>query len=179
MADMQNFSVLERLRDGTQVTVRAVCPDDKDKIVAAFHALGPETVYARFFQHKADLTAEELRHATEPDFENDVALVTTLGQDERETIIGGGRYSAFDEANGRRSAEIAFTVEEDDQGQGIASHLLRHLTRIGRERGVTHFRADVLADNGAMLAVFERSGLPMSVSRDTDVIHVMLDLKTE
>lgn len=177
MADIRNFSAQETLRDGARVTVRAVRPDDKDKIVAAFRALEPETVYARFFQHKSGLTADELRGATELDFEDDVALVTTLGQGDRETVIGGGRFNAFEEADGRRSAEVAFTVEEDYQGQGIASSLLRHLTRIGRERGIIRFRADVLADNDAMLAVFERSGLPMSVSRDGNVLHITLDLK--
>jgi len=176
MADLRNFSALEPLRDGLTVTVRAVRPDDKDKIVAAFQALEPASVYARSFQHKSELTAEELREATELDFENDVALVTTLGQGGRETIIGGARYSAFAEADGQRAAEIAFTVEEDYQGQGIASALLRHLTRIGRERKVTRFRADVLANNSAMLGVFERSGLPMSARRDSEVIHVILDV---
>ena len=39
MADFRNFSALEPLRDGLTVTVRAVRPDDKDRIVAAFQAL--------------------------------------------------------------------------------------------------------------------------------------------
>ena len=33
-------------------------------------------------------------------------------------------------------AEVAFTVEEDFQGQGIAGLLLRHLARIARRQGV-------------------------------------------
>lgn len=49
MADLRNFSALEPLRDGLTVTVRAVRPDDKDKIVAAFEALEPASAYARFF----------------------------------------------------------------------------------------------------------------------------------
>ncbi len=70
----------------------------------------------------------------------------------------------YDPPNDLRSAEIAFTVEEDYQGQGIASSILRHLIHIAREKGVSRFEADVLAENIAMLAVFARSGLPMKKS---------------
>ena len=54
--------------------------------------------------------------------------------------------------------------------------LLAHLSAIARDRGIARFEADVLAENKAMLVVFERSGLPMRKSRDGGVLHVTLDL---
>jgi GNAT superfamily N-acetyltransferase len=70
-------------------------------------------------------------------------------------------------------------VEEDYQGQGIASCLLGHLIRIARAKGRSRFCADVLANNRAMLSVFERSGLPMQKRQFQDVIHVTLSLEQE
>jgi RimJ/RimL family protein N-acetyltransferase len=62
--------------------------------------------------------------------------------------------SLYDPLNALRSTEIAFIVEEDWHGQGMASGILRHLMHIAREEGVSQFEAEVLSENRAMLAVF-------------------------
>ena len=173
--DLRNFATTEHLKDGTAVTVRTIRPDDKRRLLAAFRELEPESIYTRFFAYKNALTDQELQRATEVDFARDLVLVVTVGQGEGETIIGGARSCVF-ESDGVRSAEIAFTVEEQYQGQGIASRLLRHLIRMARDQGLARLEAEVLPRNGAMLAVFSRCGLPMTVERVDDVIHVTLTL---
>jgi RimJ/RimL family protein N-acetyltransferase len=180
MIDTHNYSVDHKLKDGTAVTIRAIRPDDKNRMVEVFKNLEPESIYTRFFGFKSELTDEDLKTATEVDFEKTVALVITIpaGGGE-ETIIGGGRYIMYDPPNDLRSAEIAFTVEEDYQGQGIASSILRHLIHIAREKGVSRFEADVLAENIAMLAVFARNGLPMKKSLEEGVVHVTLSLTVD
>ena len=177
MSDAQNYHVADKLKDGTAVTIRAIRPDDKDRIVEAFKNLKAESVYTRFFRHKSELTDGELKAITEVDFENTVALVVTIAVDGgSETIIGAGRYVLYDPPGPLRSAEIAFTVEEDYQGRGIASRILRHLIHIAREKGVSQFEADVLAENKAMLGVFARTGLPMKKSLAEGALHVILSL---
>ncbi|MCF7733711.1 MAG: GNAT family N-acetyltransferase [Akkermansiaceae bacterium] len=93
----------------------------------------------------------------------------------RDAIIGGGRYVTFNRPAGR-SAEVAFLVEEDYSGLGIAGRILKHLTRIAREKGISQFEAEVLPRNKAMLAVFRRSALPMKLTPADDTIHVTLSL---
>ena len=70
-------------------------------------------------------------------------------------------------------------VDNHHQGQGIAGKLLKHLAAIARARGIVALEADVLAENKAMLAVFAKSGLPMSKRRDGGVVHVSLALSSE
>lgn len=176
MSDYRDFAIMETLRDGTPITLRAVRPDDKDKIVAAFHELEPESIYSRYFQYKRRLTAQELQETTEVDFKDEIVLVVTLVRDGAEIIIGIGRSLTYQDSDGQQAAEIAFTVEEDYHGQGIASRLLQQLIRFGREQKLARFRADVLPSNAAMLAVFSRSGLPMVTDYHPDVIHVTLTL---
>ncbi|MET1082498.1 MAG: GNAT family N-acetyltransferase, partial [Burkholderiales bacterium] len=74
------------------------------------------------------------------------------------------------------SADMAFTVEEDYQGRGIASELLRQLVDIARRNGVAQFEADVLAENASMLKVFRRSGLPMKTTQAHGIVHLTLSL---
>ena len=67
----------------------------------------------------------------------------------------------------------------DYRGRGVASLILKHLIRIGREAGLSKFEAVVLAQNQAMLSVFRKSGLPISFRADGGVQHVTLDLTGE
>ena len=176
MIDAANYDETEVLKNGIEVRIRSIRPDDKQRLVEAFKNLDPESIYCRFFYHKKMLSEEELKSATELDFENAVTLVIATGEGEQETIIGAGRYVVIDETSKLRSAEVAFTVEEDYHRQGIARILLQHLASIAREKGLSCFVAEVLPENRGMLTVFSRSGLPMKTEHGGDTIHVTLSL---
>jgi len=176
MIDARNYSKQETLKNGLQVTIRAIRPDDKEALVAAFKELESRTVYLRFFGLKKEFSPQELKQATEVDFTKTVALVTCIQDGESEKIIGAGRYIVFGDAQPPDRAEVAFTVEEDYQGLGIGSITLRHLTRIARQSGIAQFDADVLPENKGMLAVFHRSGLPVKQKHVEGVVHVTLSL---
>ena len=163
------YLVRETLNDGSAVTIRAARPDDKERIVTAFRALGPESIYARFFHPKTELSEEELRQLTEIDYVSAVVLLATVGSPPQETVVGLGRYVA-----GGGSAEVAFVVADGYAGRGIGGRLLDHLTLIARENGLAKFEADVLEDNAAMLAVFRDSGLPMTTTHADGIAHVTL-----
>jgi GNAT superfamily N-acetyltransferase len=165
------YLVRETLNDGSPVTIRAARPDDKERIVTAFLALAPHSIYARFFHAKTELSEQELRQLTEIDYVSAVVLLATIGVRQQETVIGLGRYVA---SGG--SAEVAFVVADDYVGRGIAGRLLYHLTHIARENGLTKFEGDVLEDNAAMLAVFRDSGLPMTTANADGITHVTLVL---
>ena len=177
MIDARNYAVSETLRDGTAVTFRAVRPDDKERIIKAFSQLEPESIYFRLFRYKSELTDEELKRVTEVDFSDVVGLVVTVGSGAEETVIASGRYVAYDAPGGGRRAEVGFVVEEDYQGRGIASRILKHLAVIARDHGIAEFEATVLPENKGMLAVFSRSGLPMTKRREDDVVSVTLALE--
>ncbi|MER2602636.1 MAG: GNAT family N-acetyltransferase [Candidatus Competibacter phosphatis] len=176
MNELRHYFVVDTLRNGTTVTIRAIRPEDKTRLVSAFKNLDRESIYTRFFQYVRELTDQDLRRATEIDFDREVALVVTVNLGDEETIIGTGRYVVFEEAHAGRSAEVAFIVEEDYQGLGIASRIFRHLVQIGRQKDVSRLTADVLSGNQAMLKVFANSGLPMKQQRDGTVVHVTLHL---
>lgn len=176
MTDPRHYLVGDTLRNGTTVTIRAIRPDDKPRLLKAFKNLEPESIYTRFFHPVTELTDQYLKRATELDFDREVALVVTTNRGEEEILIGVGRYSVVEDTAGGRHAELAFTVEEDYRGLGIARRLLQHLVQIGRQQNVSRFLADVLEGNQAMLKVFAGSGLPMQQQPDGQVVHVTLFL---
>lgn len=164
------------LRNGTTGVVRVLRPDDRDRIAAAFAKLEPESIYTRFFAMKKSLSDAELTHISASDFVSYVALAASVGSGSDETLIGGASYTVLPAAGGERAAEVAFTIEEDYHGQGLASQLLAMLTDVARQHGITCFVAEVLAENMAMRSVFDRSGLASTTTRQGGVIHYRMAL---
>ena len=167
------------LANGVVIRIRSLRADDRERIAKAFRLLDRESVYRRFFAFKTELTAADLDRITAPDPAREVALVATVGVGADETIIASSRYVATAAPAPQRTAEVAFMVEEDYQGLGIASRLLRHLVNIARADGIGAFEADVLAGNEAMLAVLSRAGLPMTRRHEQGVVHVVLSLQPD
>ena len=87
-------------------------------------------------------------------------------------IVGGARYVA----ESPRQAEIALMVVDEYQGQGIGGLLLRHLIAIARANDLQEFVALVLPNNAAMLKVFQKCGLPTTLTRESGVVRVVLQL---
>jgi RimJ/RimL family protein N-acetyltransferase len=169
--DVAAYLVKEALKDGYEVCIRAMRPDDKERLVEAFLHLQPQTIRTRFFYPKKALSEDDLRWLDEMGHGNHVGLVAAVPSRCEELIIGEGSYAALD-----RTAEIGFTVAEAWPGRGIASQLLQHLARIARNQGVVEFEAYVLPENAPMLAVFRRSGLPMTTRHAEGLLHVTLVL---
>jgi RimJ/RimL family protein N-acetyltransferase len=176
--DIANYSVAEKLRDRT-ATVRAIRPEDKGLLLAAFKGLETGSIHMRFFGPRKEPSERELIQATEIDFIRNIALVACVRENEGERIIGVGRYFVFEGPNPPSAAEIAFAVEEDYQGQGVASILFKHLLLIGRDQGISRFEADVLPGNRKMLRVFERAGLPVETKASSDSIHMTIFLNKD
>ncbi|HSB23063.1 MAG TPA: GNAT family protein [Burkholderiaceae bacterium] len=174
--DDRQFRQASTLRDGTPVTIRAMRADDRERLVAAFHKLDPGTVYTRFFSFVKEIPAASLAHVDEVDFDHFGALVVTTGSGDDEIVIGGASYIVDASITDGKAAEVAFTIEEDYQGQGLASQLLALLTTIARRHGVTRFEADVLSGNAPMLTVFQRCGLPTHRRSEGGVVHLTFDL---
>ena len=162
------------LRDGTAVCVRAIRPDDKERLRVGFARLSARSVYQRFFHTVNELAADDLRRLTEIDLRDHVGIVLTVGEGSDERLIAIGRYVRV--VSGGYLAQVGFTVADDYQHRGAATLLLRELVAIARERGVRAFVALVLDDNRPMLAVFLRSKLPLRESFEDGVRRLVLDL---
>ncbi len=175
--DIVNYTAVEQLRDRT-ATIRAIKPEDKGLLIEAFKGLEAGSIYTRFFGPRKEPTERELIQATEIDFARDVALVACVREDARERIIGVGRYTGLG-PDPPSAAEVAFVVEEDYHGQGVASILFKHLLLIARDQGISRFEADVLHGNRRMLRVFERTGLLVKTRSSSDSIHITIFLKSD
>lgn len=136
------------LKNGETLRIRPIRPDDEPRLVALYDRLSRRTAYQRFFTVMRRLPSDWISYFANVDYRRRLALVA-----ERETVagselVGVGRYEPSDE---EATGEVAFVLEDGYQGQGLGTVLLDEILRAGTERGLTRFRAHVLADNHRML----------------------------
>ena len=174
--DIATYAVTERLRDDRLLTIRAIRPDDKGLVIEAIRDVSADSIYRRLFTAKRELTAEGLKKITEVDFVDVVQLVAVLEKDGRDHLAGGGRYMRTGASGTEQKAEVAFLIVDEFQGHGIASRVFNHLVTIARASGITHFEAEVLPSNDAMLKVFSRSGIPFTRTGSPEFIYLLMDL---
>ena len=153
------------LTDGGTVHLRPIRPDDEAGLVGLFERLSSESIYMRFFSPVQAPSAQQLHHFTHVDYDNRVALVAELG----DSIVAVARY---DRTPGADDAEVAFTVQDDQQGRGLATIMLEHLAAVARTKGVHTFIAETLPDNRKMLGVFRDAGFQVARKFADGVVHV-------
>ncbi|RAG82603.1 acyl-CoA synthetase, partial [Streptacidiphilus pinicola] len=164
------------LRDGGTARIRPIVPDDADRLVAFYQRVSDQSKYYRFFAPYPRLSAKDVRHFTHHDFVDRVGLAAMVNDE----FIATVRYDRIDET-GRPSgsgteAEVAFLVEDEHQGRGLASALLEHIAASARERGIRRFVAEVLPDNRKMAKVFTEAGYTQQRSFTDGVLHFEFDL---
>jgi RimJ/RimL family protein N-acetyltransferase len=170
--DAAKYSATETLRDGRRIEIRAIQPGDQADMLAAVERSSAESLHRRFFGVKRFFTEKEIAFFLDVDFVDHVALVAVLTEAGRTTIVGGGRYVLVRPG----TAEVAFAVVDEFQGQGVGAALMRHITAIARDAGLKELIAEVLPENSAMLKVFEKSGLRCRAQRESGTVHITLQL---
>lgn len=163
------------LYEGNTIHVRAIRPDDDDRLRAFHRQLSPDSIMFRFFHFLPELSAQDAAHFTHLDYVDRMALVATTGAGEAEEIIGVVRYDRIGEAK----AEVAFVIVDRWQGHGIATALLHRLAAYARIKGFTTFVAVTMGNNARMIEVLRNSGFPWSAQYSEGTLEVYLDITND
>jgi len=161
------------LKDGLEIKIRPIKSSDEDMMRHLFYNFSDESKYFRYFVSKPVMPHKEMQSYVNIDYENILSVVAIVEKGRNERIIGEARY-AYDARE--KAYEIAFIVDEDFQGKGVASFMFNYLVKIARDRGIGCFVAYVLPRNDAMLKVFTKSKIEMTRSYDSDALILRFNL---
>jgi GNAT superfamily N-acetyltransferase len=153
-----DFSERHVLRDGTRVTLRHIHPSDRGALREAFLRLSPESRYRRFFAMLTDLDDRTLDYLCKVDGRDHVALVAFIESPDMKEERGVGVVRFIRVPDEKHVADVAVTVADDIQHKGLGTLLLFTAMRAARERGITHFRGEVLSSNSAVIDMLKESG---------------------
>jgi RimJ/RimL family protein N-acetyltransferase len=151
------------LSDHRVVGVRPLEQRDREDLADAFSRLSPQTRYLRFANAKPHMSSRELDFLVDVGRREHRALLAV----DPETGWGVGvvRYVALQaEPN---VAEVAATVSDGWQGQGLGSAMVAQLIEQARDDGLSALRASVLASNNRSIAMLLRTGFAPLPSRGT------------
>lgn len=157
------------LRDGRAAHIRPIQPEDADLLVDFYSRVSDASKYYRFFSPMPNLSPRDVARFTQVDHDRRVALVLML----QDRMIAVGRYEAAPEPPVNPDddrAEVAFLVEDQHHGRGIAQVLLEHLAQAARERGISTFVAEILPDNHRMIQTFRDAGYRLVSGYEDGVI---------
>jgi L-amino acid N-acyltransferase YncA len=143
------------LRDGSVVTVRTVRKEDEAALHTFLSDLCPEARRLRYFSGAVDL--DKAAHWA--------ADTTTYGfgllaHEETGVLLAHAVYVRL----AKTRAEVAVEVADHLHGRGLGTLLIERLAVHAEKLGITHFVAEVLSENRAMLEVF-REGFDARVVR--------------
>lgn len=156
-------------RSGRVFLVRPISPGDKALLQRGFTELSAESKYFRFFAYQRRLSDAQLRYFTEVDGVDHVAW-GILDVTRAEAVpVAVGRFIRL--AESRETAEVAFTVVDAYQQQGLGGILLAVLNLAASAAGVQVFRYYVLSGNGFVLRNLEAMGT-LRKSSEGEVILV-------
>jgi len=165
------ISAKETLTGGITVYFRAIKPSDEEAMRRLFYRFSDEAVYYRYFTAVKTMPHAKMQEYVNIDYCRTMSVVGILREAGQERIIAEARYVKHSQNS---YADIAFVIDEDYQGVGLASCLYKMLIRLARERGLQGFTADILATNKGMMKVLEKGGLPMRAILDSGVYHVTI-----
>lgn len=168
------WDVRRRLADGATVRIRSITPADADAIREGMTRLSERSRYLRFHAPVSALSEAHVKHLVEVDHRSHEALVAESCGDLAPRALGIARF--VDEGDG--VPEFAIVVVDEAQGRGVGRALLRELFAAARAAGYRSLRAEVLAENTAMMRLLAREARGLDVSRDGTILHVRVDLST-
>jgi acetyltransferase len=169
------FTKQSKLKDGTEVLLRPIKPEDEPMWHDLVASCSPESIHLRFRYMFKATTHEMATRFCFIDYDREIAIVAETEEDDNRKLIGVGRLVADAD---HREAEYAILVSDPWQGMGLGTLLTDYCLEISKHWGVQSIVAEMAPENDRMIRMFERRGFEVdrSHSRDVVVARKMLDV---
>lgn len=166
-----DIAATHTFRNDLKVRFRAIKPSDEEAMRRLFYRFSDETIFTRFFYPLKTMPHEKMQEYVNVNYSRAMSVVALVGEPEQADIVAEARYELDEVEN---QGDIAFIVDDKYQGLGIATYLYKMLVRLGMERGLKGFSAEVLQANSRMMKVFEKGEFPMEARLEGGVYRLTI-----
>jgi acetyltransferase len=166
------------MKDGNQVIIRPIRPEDEPLMVRFHETLSDRSVYLRYFcslSLSRRVEHERLLRICFGGYDREMVLVAECidAVTEERRIIGIGRMNKLHAGN---EAEVAVLVSDQYQKLGLGNELLRRVIAVARDAKLSRVSAEMLTDNVAMQAITKHLGFRARANEDPTSVRAFLDL---
>ena len=166
------------MKDGREVTIRPIRPED-EPLMAEFHrTLSDRTVYLRYFASltlSARIAHERLLRICFGDYDREMVLVAEhrAPGSGMPCIVGVGRLNKL---RARNEAEVAVLVADEYQNLGLGFRLLSDVVQVARDEKLGRVSSEMLRDNIGMQVLSKRLGFRLHTHPEGASVGAVLDL---
>ncbi len=159
----KKYETLWRLRDGREVLLRPIKPEDEPLWLEMFQNFSEESIRYRFFQIIKDTPHEVRVRYCNIDYDREIAIVPELTEGGRRKILGVVRVSLEPD---QKSGEMAFIIADPWQGLGLGTKMVDHVIEICKDMGIETIYAIMLPDNVRALSLMKKMGFTLKYMED-------------
>lgn len=141
------------LKNGVQVTLRPIKPEDEPRFNELFKSLSEDSVRFRFFEIIKEMSHDALSRYCNIDYDREIAIVAELQNDRR--IVGVVRLILDSE---RRNGEFAIMVSDSWHGLGLGSKLMDFIIEIAKDLKIQTIYSQITRANIKMISLCCKKG---------------------
>ena len=166
------------MKDGREVTIRPIRPED-EPLMAEFHrGLSDRTVYLRYFASlslRTRIAHERLLRICFGDYDREIVLVAEYHYPHSGTsrIVGVGRLNKM---RARNEAEVAVLVSDAYQNLGLGYQLLSRVIGVARDEKLSRVSSEMMRDNLGMQILSKRLGFRLRSYGSGESVAAVLEL---
>jgi acetyltransferase len=169
-----------KMKDGSMVTIRPIRAEDEVPMVEFHKTLSDSTVYLRYFQMQkleTRVAHERLIRKCFLDYDREIALVAEREDKDsgRHELMGIGRLNR---QRNPSEAELGIVIADRWQSNGLGTELVRRLIQIAKAEKIQRIEANILTENGGMVALAKHFQFRFSRDQDDPLSRIAtLDLE--
>jgi len=137
------------LKDGSEVTLRPIKPEDEPLWQEMFESFSEETVRYRFFRVIKETPHKMRTRYCNIDYDREIGIVAESAKDGKRRFLGVTRIIADPGSNDK--AEFALVVSDKWQRLGLGAEFIDYTLEIARKKGFDQIYGPVLKDNIPMI----------------------------
>jgi len=166
------------MKNGTEVTLRPIRPEDEPLMVKFHETLSDRSVYLRYFYSlslSSRVAHDRLVRICFVDYDREMAIVADWRDPntDEHRILGVGRLV---KSHAKNEGEVAVLISDAYQNQGLGIELFRRVIQVARDEKLSRVDAEILPDNFAMKKIAKRLGFRVQVPDDPSAMRAVLNL---
>lgn len=160
-----------KAKNGWDIIIRPIRPDDEIPLVDFHETLSDRTVYLRYLHPmllNQRVAHERLARICHSDYDREITLIAEYKDPATNElkILGAGRLSKL---HVKDVARISLLISDLCQGLGIGTELLRRVIQVAKDEKLKEIEAVVTQDNQVMNHVFTKLGFTITKAEENKV----------
>jgi acetyltransferase len=166
------------MKNGTEVTLRPIRPEDEPLMVKFHETLSDRSVYLRYFYSislSSRVAHDRLVRICFVDYDREMAIVADWrdANTDEHRILGVGRLI---KSHAKNEGEVAVLISDAYQNQGLGIELFRRVIQVARDEKLSSVEAEILPDNFAMKKIAKKLGFRVQTPDDPTAMRAVLNL---